>query len=161
MNGDETAERPTNLVDLMGELIPPPDPALIPLIPQTIGWPILLVLILGATLWIMRQRRRVRRADAYRGAAIAALETAGSDPETVARILRQTALAAYPRTDVAGLFGPAWLDFLDATCAETRFRDGPGAVLSTAPYRPGEALPDATVDLVRRWVLHHNRALAP
>ena len=49
--------------------------------------------------------------------------------------LRRCGLAAYPRVDVAGLSGRAWLEFLDRTGATLAFTDGPGEALVSAPYQ--------------------------
>ena len=158
--GDGT-QRPTNLVDLMAELIPPPEPAPISLMPQTLGWPILIALLAVLTFLVLRRVMRARQAEAYRKTALAALGTSGSDPEKVALILRQTALTAFPRKDVASLHGQDWLAFLDATSEQPSFQGPDGNALITLPYSDASSLPDATVALVRHWILYHNRTSAP
>ncbi len=160
MNGDETPDRPTNLVDLMNELIAPPEPAPISLMPQTIGWPILALLLIGLITFVVWRLQRKRRAEAYRVAALTALDSAKGDAETVARILRQTALTAFPRTDVASLYGSDWLTFLDTTCPNASFQTGPGAALATAPYQQSTNLQDEAVAAVRHWIVHHSRTVA-
>ena len=62
MNGEDTAQRPTNLADLMAELIQPPEPAPISLVPQTLGWPVLLVLLVALTAFIAYRTIKARRA---------------------------------------------------------------------------------------------------
>ena len=47
--------------------------------------------------------------------------------------LRRAVLAVYPRTDVAGLTGNAWLEFLDRTGATVAFADGPGEGVVNRP----------------------------
>jgi len=97
------------------------------------------------------------RVNAYRRAALKEIRAAGESPAMRADILRRTALAAYPRSDVAGLHGEEWLAFLDASYRGSQFRSGVGRVLATAAYRPAqpvEGLQSAAVS----WVRGHNRA---
>ncbi len=94
-----------DLVELLQRLEPIPVPAPVSLWPQTAGWVWLgLILLLLAALGL-RRWLRWRRANAYRGAALVAVATAGRDPVALAAILRRTALAAFPRAPVAGLHG--------------------------------------------------------
>lgn len=70
-------------------------------------------------------------------------------------LLRRVALSAYPREQVAGLNGRAWLQWLDGLLADGRFVDGPGRVLEDAPYRPEQPLAvqlDALFSLCREWL---------
>jgi len=77
----------------------------------------------------------------------------------LALLVRRTALAAFPREQVAALSGASWLSFLDRTCGGHEFAEGSGRVLDTAPYRPvpiarSDLLP--LINLVRRWIkVHH------
>lgn len=142
------------LVDLIDLLEPPPDPAPISMLPQTVGW-IWVGLALIGILGFAIHRWRVRRAaNAYRVAALAELKSAASDPVAIADILRRTALMAFPRTDVAGLHGDDWLAFLDRTGGGSAFREGQGRALATAPYRPGEA-PAGLAGLAAGWIRGH------
>lgn len=153
----DTEGSPTNLVDLMAELVPPPEPEPISMMPETTGWLVVAVLVVGLGAYLIVRYRRHKRAEAYRGAALAALDAAGSDPEAVARILRQTALTAFPREEVAGLSGGAWLRFLDQTCDAGAFEGPAGQALVTAPYRSQATLSQESLQLVRHWVSHHKR----
>ncbi|MEM1151713.1 MAG: DUF4381 domain-containing protein [Pseudomonadota bacterium] len=156
---DATAtEKPTNLVDLMAELIPPPEPAPISLMPQTVGWPILLLLVAGLAALLLRRRLKMRHAEAYRRAALTALDAAGMAPADVALVLRQTALAAYPRSDVASLYGQDWLDFLARTGGQSGFKGPEGQALVRLPYSDEATLPAPTIQLVRDWIREHDRA---
>ncbi|MEP5516176.1 MAG: DUF4381 domain-containing protein, partial [Bauldia litoralis] len=71
-----------------------------------------------------------------------------------ATILRRTALAAFPRHDVAGLQGDAWLAFLDASYPGSGFSDGPGAVIARAPYEPAADAPGLAA-LATDWIRRH------
>ncbi|MEM1235711.1 MAG: DUF4381 domain-containing protein [Pseudomonadota bacterium] len=158
MNPEDTNEGPTNLADLMAELIPPPEPEPISLLPQTLGWPLLAIILIVAVVVFGRRYVKARRAEAYRAAALTALDEAGSASLAVATVLRQTALAAYPRSQVAGLYGQDWLEFLKATSNDSRFLGDAGQALVTAPYAGSAALPDATLGLVRHWIRRHDRS---
>lgn len=151
------ADRTENLVDLIGQLVPPVEPPPVSMMPQTAGWAVLgagVLLGLGLLAWRMW---RTWRANAYRRAALWALGRAGDDPAAIAEILRRAALAAYPRRDVAGLSGENWLAFLDETGPEPVFVNGPGRVLAIAPYRPVEDGGPALRAIAETWIRRHRR----
>ena len=69
--------------------------------------------------------------------------------------LRRAVLAAYPREDVAGLSGDAWLNFLDRTGATSTFTDGPGRTLIAAPYQRSSTFEaESLLLMVETWVRH-------
>lgn len=145
-----------NLVELLRLLEDAPEPLPIPLTPQTPGWIVLGAAALIALVVMVRWALRRHRAEAYRRAALRELVQAGDNPEAVASILRRTALAGFPRGDVAALAGTDWLAFLDRTFPGKGFASGPGQVLASAPYRPHEPAPGAA-RLAQDWVRHHSR----
>ena len=154
MNGEDAA--PVTLVDLIDKLAEPDAPASVPMTPETAGWVVLAAALVLALVWLAWRGIRRWRANAYRRAALAELAGAGDDPAAIAPILRRTALAAWPRDEIADLAGGDWLAFLDRTGGRSGFTDGPGAALATAPFRP-EATPSAPGlgDLAARWVRDH------
>jgi len=138
--------------------------------PQTVGWYLLAAAVAFGLLWLARGFVRQRTANRYRRAALAelaAIETGMGDAAGPARalteipaLLKRTALAVFPRAEVAGLSGEAWLGFLDATAGTTDFTSGPGRVLADLPYRQVAAAPpeDQLRDLLsvsRRWIRKH------
>ena len=145
---------PTNLVDLIGRLSEPPEPAPISLVPQTAGWWVLGALLISALAYGLWRFLLRWRADAYRRAALIALERAADDPAAIASILRRAALAAYPRDEVAGLAGADWIAFLRETGS---FPEAAGPILVRAPYAPGG---DAGTlrEAGERWIRTHRRA---
>ncbi|MEX0285711.1 MAG: DUF4381 domain-containing protein [Paracoccaceae bacterium] len=151
---DETAEtgEATNLIDLLDQLILPEDPAPIPLTPETAGWWVVGAALLVALLWFVRHWAQEWRANAYRRAAIRELEGVGEDPAAIAAIMRRTALAAWPRDEVAGLTGEDWVAFLRHS---GDFPEPMARTLARAPYEPGIE-PDEGLSLAAEaWIRHH------
>lgn len=147
-----------NLVELLDLLEPVPEPVRVTMVPQTSGWVVLglaVVLLLG---WGAVTLLRRYRSNAYRRAAVGELNMLsrdGENPAHIAVLLKRTALAAYPRQQVASLHGDNWLRFLDAHFPGDGFCTGPGRVLATAPWRPVDADPALTA-LTRDWILRHH-----
>lgn len=140
--------------------------------PPAPGWWVLggliLVLVVCAVRWWGARRRR----SAPARAALAELEALsprladGSGQRhavgAVSILLRRLALARYPRDQVAGLTGLAWLTFLDRTGGAGAFTQGPGKVLIERPYRPTGPSdsqtpwdPTGLTALAARWIRAH------
>ena len=103
-------------------------------------------------LWRRCSNSRSAAADeAQRGPALREL------PELVKR----TALAAFPRQQVASLSGAAWLEFLDRTGHTDAFTHGRGQLLPVLSYDPhaSSRLEAQEVEelfsVVHRWMRHH------
>ena len=124
--------------------------------PQTPGWIVLGIVVAILLFLLLRLAVRRHRAEAYRRAALRELAQVGEDPAAIANVLRRTALAAYPRAEVAGLSGPDWLAFLDRTFPATGFADGKGEVFAVAPFQTQPSDPVAA-KLARDWVRGHRR----
>jgi hypothetical protein len=148
-----------------------PDP--IPWWPPAPGWWVLAVLLLVAAVWMLgRIRRRHRQGAAARSAltelsALRAAFSADDDARAfaagVSRLLRRLALERFPREQVAGLTGPAWLDFLDATGGGDAFRHGPGRALAEIAHgadSPGERRldPDALTERAAAWIRSNEKS---
>jgi Domain of unknown function (DUF4381) len=118
---------------------PPPAPPWWPLAP---GW--WLALVAAALLAALALRyappwwRRLR----LRRRLLAALEASSSAAE-VSQLLRLAALERFPRQEVAGLHGAAWLEFLDARDRRPGRFAGLSEALTESPYRPPAADGDA------------------
>ncbi|MFC3612311.1 DUF4381 domain-containing protein [Lutimaribacter marinistellae] len=155
MNEEDTPQA-LNLIDLLDGLVEPPVPEAVAMTPQTAGWAVLAVLVLLGLLWLVLRFVRRWRANAYRRAALAELGAAGDDPAVIAAVLRRTALAAWPREEVASLTGEAWLRFLDRTGGKEGFAAGPGQAMEAAVYRGGTtAMPELT-EMAARWIRQHD-----
>ena len=140
--------------------------------PQTIGWWILLALIVlvGVVIGIVVHRRR--RANRYRRHALEELgrtETSLAHPGERLRALgelpvlvKRTALARYPRRKVASLNGESWLRFLDDSYGGNGFTQGPGRLLPSLAYAPPGQSAELTENklreltaLLRQWIRRH------
>ncbi len=134
--------------------------------PPAPGWWLLAGLVVVGSLlavyWWRRWHRQgagtrtaLRQLDALR-IALATDGDARRFAIGVSQLLRRLALVRYPREQVAGLSGSAWLLFLDATGGAGGFAQGAGRVLAESAYR------DASFDegfdpeqlslLVARWI---------
>ena len=151
-----------NLVDLlalMHDIVVPSTP---PFVPQTPAWWVLsawLVSVFLIVTWHIRarwQRNRYRRAaeselDAITAAADA--DPAGSAAK-IAVLLKRTALAAYPRHDVAALAGNEWADFLARSSADDKLVRANAETIAHAAYRQ-DADGRELVAAARRWIRVH------
>ena len=130
--------------------------------PPAPGWWLLVALslvVVAGLLWLWRYRRRQTprrvalaeltrlRADFQRDGDGAAVATG------ISALLRRLALTHFPRSQVAGLVGDAWLQFLDRTGGDNQFSAGPGRALIRAPYRPTEAFEiEALLNVAEAWI---------
>jgi len=159
------AEAPAEPTDPVAGLIDIPLPPSIGLWPQTwtsrITVAAALAALAVAVVWMVHQRSVNR----YRREALAELDRIAHAPiepgqraQDLAVLVRRTALAAFPREQVAQLTGQAWLSFLDRSYGGTEFSQGVGRSLEVAAYRQAGSEPDQPppIDLVRRWIkVHH------
>lgn len=152
------------LMELMEEVVVP---APVSLLPQTIGWAILAGFGLAVIAALLVQWSRRYRRNAYRRQALRELlaiedrwkQGHGADATAVASIVRRTALAAYPRADVAALHGARWARFLRESAGDVVLRERDLPLLSELAYRKTSA-DDLEMDRVlvvaRRWVEAHS-----
>ena len=75
-------------------------------------------------------------------------------------LLKRTALAAWPRSEVAALGGRDWARFLDATSGGNGFSAGAGETLERLAYGGGTALPEPhelrrLTDAAENWIRRH------
>ena len=139
---------PADLSNLR-DIVAPPEVALWPPAP---GWWILLaggiaMAAIFAGMIVARYRR-----NAYRRAALVALDTA--DAGDISTILKRAALAAWPRAEVASLTGADWLAFLDRTARSDVFTRGAGRDLETLAFG-GAGDRQAVLTAARSWIRRH------
>jgi uncharacterized iron-regulated membrane protein len=156
---EETAPPPpNNLIDLLDRLVLPGEPPPVSMMPQTWGWVALGLILLALSGYGLWRYLRHRRANAYRRAALHLLAECHDDPARIAEILRRTALAAFPRADVASLTGDGWLRFLDQHAKGASFASK-GQAIAIAPYRPMPADP-ALTRAAEAWIRQHRAQVA-
>jgi hypothetical protein len=125
--------------------------------PPQPGWWILLGMLLAFAALGLWRLAQAYRANAYRRLALAELQTLAQQQNIAAplvTLLKRTALSAYPRSEVAGLTGPAWQDFLARTGAKI---PAPlwHAALNQQPLAPADAT--AALQAARLWISQHRR----
>ncbi|MCO4892298.1 DUF4381 domain-containing protein [Cupriavidus sp. WGtm5] len=160
---------PATLATLADLAVPPPPSWM----PQTIGWPIAGGVLLLTLAWAGWRAWRRYRANRYRREALAELAALPQDPDpahraaalrAMAALLKRTALAAWPRAQVASLAGGGWAEFLRAHAGRAEdVAPQLAALVQDAEYRGDAALaqwPDAEVRAVaaacRRWIAEHH-----
>jgi len=168
MNPETQADPGESLVSLIAQLHDMREPPAVSMWPATDAWWVLaaiLGLLVAFGLWRWTQHRR---ANAYRREALARLRDLepallGGDAAALAgldQILRRTALAAFPRAEVAALTGTDWADYLDHS-AKGLPPPGFGGIsgaLAEAPYaaRPPAFDGAGAARLARHWIRHHH-----
>lgn len=147
---------PADLLAQLRDIHLPADPGMWPPAP---GWWVvaaLLAALLGVVVLRVVRRWHHARFERRVLAELTALETRATGAELAAEVsalLKRVALRRFPRREVAPLTGLAWLAFLDRTGGDGRFSDGPGRVLSFAPFAPRpEVDGPALIDLGRTWI---------
>jgi hypothetical protein len=161
---------PASLENLYDIILPLP----VPWWPPAPGWYVVGAAILALAVragWLWWRRWQ---ATAYRRAALAALQqlearTAeemhrASALRELPELVKRTALAVFPRQQVAALSGTAWLAFLDHTGHTSAFTHGQGQLLPVLSYDPHAAsrLDARHVEelfrIVADWIQHHSVA---
>lgn len=149
-----------NLPQLLDLLHEPVVPEPVSMLPQTVGWQILgaWAAVVAVLIAVDARRRWVR--NRYRREAldqldhIAKRKHEAEAPGQIALLLKRTALAVYPRAQVASLWGDEWAAFLvESSKSDHRVKKA-AAKLAAAAYDDqldgGELVKPA-----RRWIKVH------
>jgi len=136
-------------------------PDAIPFLPQTVGWLVVVILLLALLGWLAWRARKRWLKNAYRREALSSIEAMRADPAGAAQlpfILRRSALAAYERCDVASLRGAEWMGWLNESAGRELFPGDAAAILDRLAYSR-EALSPAEIEPLlvasREWVRLH------
>lgn len=138
--------------------------------PPAPGWWLLLaLLVVGcgvAYLWLIswrknRQKKRIKKASLIELDNIRSTYHNDLNLVRLARslsvLLRRICLSYYPHTQVPGMTGEQWLNYLDETADTKGFITDSGKILATAPYLPDRARPDFDAEtlltLCESWIL--------
>ena len=146
------------LLDLMHDLVRP-EP--VSWMPQTPGWWIAfswLIVIIVILTW---HRYRAWCRNRYRREALAMLRSIEANPVDekqvagqIAILLKRTALAAYPREQVAQLYGTEWAQFLCEAASNDPVIGQTAEQLATAAYR-ADSDGNVLIAPARRWIKIH------
>ena len=152
-------------------------PAPVPWWPLAPGWywvlgllvvMLLAALITGLIRWQHSRYRREALAElARQEVALQNADLRSPALLSLAELLKRTAVAAFPREDVATLTGLKWFEFLDYTARGSRFHDALGAMLENAIYDPRtvDTLDPqrlhSVVEAIRHWIKFHDTRLEP
>ena len=128
-------------------------PAPVSLWPATPAWAVLGASLLALLLWLAWRVWRAWRRNAYRREALRAVDAARA-PAEIAAVLKRTALAAWPRPEVAGLAGADWAGFLRRTAPRARLSEDAARTLSDLAY--AAALPDEARAAAQLWIRRHD-----
>jgi hypothetical protein len=158
---------PTSLDHLFDIVTPPP----VPNWPPAPGWFVVGGVVLMLLFWIAWRAWRHWQAASYRRAAPAEwqqLKIQTADPRLqeaalrhLPELMKRTALAAFPRAEVASLSGIEWLRFLDRTGHTDAFTRGHGQLLPELAYDPravtqlGAASVEELFGVIRLWIAGH------
>jgi hypothetical protein len=124
--------------------------------PQTIGWYIVFGFGALFLLWFVVREVRHWKLNRYRREALR--ELGSTPPEQLSALLKRTALAAWPREQVASLSGDKWIGFLVESSAIHSFQEYPGdrieaIALAAASLSPEEE--SHLKDLAAQWIRRH------
>ncbi len=125
----------------------------VPWWPPAPGWWILAAVVMITAIAFGIRCWRQWTASAYRRAALKELESAATVP-AVADILKRTALAAWPRADVAPLSGSDWCDWLRQTGTAELSADVADA-LGGGVYAGAEAASRPLIEFADGWIRTH------
>lgn len=134
--------------------------------PLAPGWWLLVGMIIamgviGFFVYRYYQHRRLHRAARLELEKIRLAYVETGDGQRLLRSvsiwLRRVCLSVYPRLDVAGLTGKAWLQFLDEALIHKkraeRFTTETGGLLTHAPYQASKQVDaDALLQLCQTWL---------
>jgi hypothetical protein len=147
------------LLELMHELVVPPP---VSLVPEGPGWWVLGAWVLGVLAILARTMVVHRRRNRYRREAALLLDDIAADADRdpaqaagrIATVLKQAALAAYPRAEVAGLYGDDWASFLSTSAGNDPVVEEASAALASAAWRK-DADGRELISPARRWIRLH------
>lgn len=121
--------------------------------PSAPGWWILGLVLFVALLVFGYKALRKWLANRYRQHALLELENARDD-RSIAEVLKRTALAAYPRTDVASLSGEDWCQWLADQSGLEINESIRNAILLNRFQRNAE-LSSSFQSFAEDWIRHH------
>lgn len=148
-----------DLSQLMQKMHAVVEPQVIPFTPQTPGWWVVAGLVLALVLISSWRTVQSRRRNRYRREALVVLQAIEANPDAtgaqIALLLKRTALAAYPRKQVASLHGAEWASFLCLSSNRDPEIEAVADQLAGAAYREG-IVAASLIAPARRWIEGHH-----
>lgn len=147
------------LMALMHELVMP---AAVSWLPETPGWWVVFGWLFAVLVLIARQITLRRRRNRYRREALAELKAIEARSELspqesaqhIAALLKRTALVAWPRSEIASLYGADWARFLTKSTNDDKRVAGAAEEFAAAASRP-DADGKVMAAPARRWIRRH------
>jgi hypothetical protein len=134
----------------------PPPPSWMP---QTAGWYAILALFGVFAIWLFARAIARWMSNRYRREALQQLQNAHASQFSA--LLKRTAMAAWPREDVASLSGEEWLKFLSESSGLHEFKSAPGSLIEDSALT-GQSITAADEQRLRQlaseWVRTHHHA---
>jgi len=139
-------------------------PAAVPWWPLAPGWYVLGAVLALAACWYGFRLLKRWKSNRYRRSALAELRQlrASGDVSIVSQVpalLKRTALAAFPREEVASLSGLRWIEFLQRTGGKATLEPGAGMLLQRAAYGTMSltgAECEQLFTAAERWISRHD-----
>ena len=122
-------------------------PDLPPFWPPAPGVWVVLALVTAVVLILCWRLHGVWKRNAHRRAGLVLLDDA-STAHDVSMVLKRVALAAFPRQQVASLYGEAWVAFLSGTCSQGSLSEIVGADSGAPASRE-------LIELAGTWIRRH------
>lgn len=127
--------------------------------PLSIGWYILIVLLIIGVALLLWWRLKIRRQQKQRLKINQLLDeiesTHGNTPNTVGEVsilLKRVAATKFPKQDVHKLLGNKWLEFLDKTGKTNDFTIGAGRSLLDIYKKQELDNPSEFFAVIRKWL---------
>lgn len=127
--------------------------------PLTIGWYLLFIIFIALVglmifLWYKNiKKHHLKKIVLQRLNELQECTPNHAIAEELSMLLRRSALATFPRKQVASLHGEDWLNFLDKTADTDEFTKGAGRLLIVFPYQGKKQLiPEDLFLLIKDWV---------
>lgn len=156
-------------LEKLSDIVAPPPASFVP---QTWGWAALAAIVLALVICGLVRWHRRREANRYRVEALAelarierAITQSPGRAEALAAIpplLKRVALAAWPRSRVAGLAQARWVAFLQATAGASTFPVPLAKLLNDIEYRSAKELAAMSADdarvcvaVAKHWIEAH------
>ena len=123
---------------LLEKFVETPLPKNVSWMPVTVGWWLVLAVIVAVCAWKLTKAYQYYQANAYRREALSWLARADrQNMQTYSQLpalLKQVAMAGYGREQVAALTGAEWETWLDNKCVDSCFSSEAATYLATFSY---------------------------